>query len=73
MKFYSVHFTCDGGSSAGYKWFLSRRAAKEAIADWRANLADPDESATIKEWHIKPTKAGIVQALNLHASHPDNG
>jgi hypothetical protein len=71
MTFYSVHRTTDGGSSAGYEWFTSERAAKKAAAQWR--VGTPEESATVNRWKIKPTKRGILRALNIHASHPDNG
>jgi hypothetical protein len=71
MKFYSVHRTTEAGASAGYEWFTSKRKADAAATKWRTD--NPDETATVGEWEIEPTKAGILAALNLHASHPDNG
>jgi hypothetical protein len=72
MKFYAVHKTCDGGSSAGYSWHTSIKEARKSAIDYLRGQ-DAGETAKIKAWDIQPTKAGILRALNIHASHPNNG
>lgn len=65
MKFYCVPIRNEDQNSGGYNWFTNKR---EAEAEHKAHgLYD------IQVVDIKPTKAGILRALNIHASHPDNG
>lgn len=71
MKFYRVHCTQEAGTSVGSTFFASRREAEKFSADWLKE--NPDELATVEAVEIHATKAGILRALNLHASHPDNG
>jgi len=71
MLFYHTTRTCEGGNSASSEWFTNKREAERAAAQWvREN---PDEWARICEYEVEPTKQGILRALNIHASHPDNG
>jgi hypothetical protein len=76
MRFYQVHLTHDAGTSAGYKYFTTRREAEKARRDWIANdpvQGDPNSEATITQIDIMPTKTSILRALNLYASHEENG
>jgi hypothetical protein len=71
MLFYHTTKTTEGGNSATSEWFTNKREAEKCAAQWVKD--NPDEWARIYEWEIEPTKQGILRALNLHASHPDNG
>lgn len=76
MKFYRVCYRAEGGNSGGYSWHTSKRAAEKASRDAARN--DPEEyeldgPPEYDEVEIKPTKAGILSALNFYADHPSNG
>lgn len=71
MKFYRVHLHYDAGSSAGFKFFGNKREAEKFARDEKKK--DPDESFPVDRINVKPTKAGILAALNRYADHPDNG
>lgn len=60
------------GNSAGFEFFTTKRVAERAAAEWNKDNPD-EESARIVEIKVVPTKRGILRALNLYASHPDNG
>ena len=82
MTFYRVSYSRDGGNSAGFSWHTSRRGA---VAAARADYdADPEEynlhssrgasiADRIQAIIIRPTRAGILDALQRYASHEDNG
>ena len=71
MKFYQVCTTTEGGNSAGSRFFTSKSEAEKAAHQFRR--AEPGEWADVYQITVIPTKAGILAALNRHASHPDNG
>jgi hypothetical protein len=71
MRFYRVDFGCDLGSSAGFEWFTDRSEADRIAKRWIDE--NPEETALVKVVDITPTKTGIKRALNLYATHPDNG
>lgn len=78
MKFYRVHLTAEAGVSVGSEWFTSERAANARKAEWKRQnrgVSDADETADskVEVFDIQPTRSGILKALNLYASHPDNG
>lgn len=71
MRFYRVNYSINYGSSAGYTWHATHRAARKASDDYvREN---PDETAPIDLVTIESTKTGILRALFTYASHPNNG
>lgn len=71
MKFYQVCKTTEGGNSAGSWFFTNKAEAEKSAREFRQE--EPDEFANVYEIIVEPTKAGILDALNRHASHPDNG
>jgi hypothetical protein len=72
VRFYQLRTYCEGGNSAGYRWFTTRRDADKAKRE--DDALDPDEApGAITVVDIEPTKAGILDALRRYASHPDNG
>jgi len=71
VKFYQVCTTTEGGNSAGSEFFTSKAEAEKAARKFRRD--EPQEFARVNEIDVTPTKAGILAALNRHASHPDNG
>jgi hypothetical protein len=76
MKFYRLHMSAGPDGSAGYQFFTSMSAAEKAKRDHvKALKYDNEETdnVDIEPIEIKPTKAGILAALNRYAKHPDNG
>ena len=75
MKFYKVDYQSFRDSSGGFGWFTTKVDAEKARHDWeyREGESSIDEWANIKVVNIEPNKAGILNALNFHANHPDNG
>jgi hypothetical protein len=71
MRFYQVHIHVDHGSSGGFEYFTTEDKAKQCVREHKQN--NPNEDYPINIIEIKPTLAGIVSALNVYASHPDNG
>lgn len=69
VRFYRVHGKDIRGRSLGYSWSSSKRDAFRA----RAELRKGGSSAELEPVEVRPTRAGILEALRLHASHPDNG
>lgn len=70
MKFYRVHFTYEYGTSGGYTFFTSKRAAEKYRRECDVREENGGE---IDEINITPTRKGILDALNRYADHPDNG
>jgi hypothetical protein len=80
MTFYRVNYSVNGGNSAGFSWHTSKNdALKAARADYAADPTEYDMHAPtqgddrIERITITPTRAGILAALQLYASHADNG
>jgi hypothetical protein len=71
MRFYRVHRYSSSDGSFGYEFFVSKTDAEKAAREWNADSeGDPAEVDLIE---IEPTKAGILDALNRYADHPNNG
>lgn len=71
MRFYRVHLYDGADGSAGYKFFTVQADAKREARQWDR---DRDNDATeVEALEIEPTKAGILDALNFYAGHPNNG
>ncbi|WP_166306415.1 hypothetical protein [Bradyrhizobium sp. 2S1] len=66
MRFYQVHRLAEGGQSAGYEYFTSKRAADRAVSDWRDD--DLEQIANVEPIDITPTRAGILLALNTYTT-----
>ena len=76
MKFYRLHLSAGSDGSAGFKFFTSMSEAQKAMrAHIKDNELDEDDTINVEveEIEIKPTKRGILAALNRYACHPDNG
>ena len=74
MRLYKVHFGYEGGLSMGCEYFTAHVKAKKAVAAWMNRAGEVDDpSATIQAITVAPSKQGIQDALNRHASHADNG
>ncbi len=65
MKIYKTSYTTPSGESAGYHFASSNRKA--------AAYSVPGTIRETEVIEVKPTKKGILEALNTHASHNDNG
>jgi hypothetical protein len=72
MRLYKVHFMEDSGTSEGFEYFASQVKAKKEAATYRAGEGN-DLSTTIEVITVAPSKQGILDALNSHASHAENG
>ena len=69
MRFYRVHMY-DNDGSHGYEWYTSQKAAKKAANKFEGRGAERPE---VEEVWVEPTKKGILRALIVYATHPDNG
>lgn len=57
----------DGDGGASYAGSMKEaRVLKREAREWASHVQ-------IVPLEVKPTKAGIIAALNLYAGHPDNG
>jgi len=78
MKFYQVHYRYDAGSSAGSSWHGSRREAeafaRRAIEEDKEEYDGKRPADLVSQWTLRTaTKPAIIDFLNRHANHPDNG
>lgn len=73
MKFYRLHRMHEAGISVGYEYFSSKRAAERDANHWLNQGDELEHEADIDTIEIKPTKGGILAALNKYATHADNG
>lgn len=65
MKIYEVSGTVHSASGSGvFSWYFAptKTGARAIIQEIKQD--DPETDVSIKEWDIKPTKAGIAEALN---------
>lgn len=72
MMFYRVDLRDESHVSLGYKFTTSLRAAEAEGRQFKA-VHGPEFVYVIGQFHVEPTRAGILHALNLYASHCDNG
>jgi hypothetical protein len=72
MKFYRLHKQNEDGSH-GFEWFTVRRKAEVAKREWDEGGVDTYNCAELELVEVRPTKAGILQALKSYADHADNG
>lgn len=73
MKFYRVHLYSETEGSFGFEWYTSKRDAEGAANDFIRRNDDQCPDPEIDEVEIKPTKKGILYALECYGTHPDNG
>jgi hypothetical protein len=66
VKFYQVSCQNEDRNHGGYLYFTDKC---EAIAESRKQ----GRGGEFHPIEVKPTKAGILRALNQYAGHPDNG
>lgn len=71
MRIYRVVFWDDGGASAGFKWYASKRAAMEGVRIWKGMA--PDMGAEIFPIEVPRGRDGLLAVLNEFANHADNG
>jgi hypothetical protein len=79
MIFYRVHYSTNGGNSAGFSWHTSKADARAAAKkDYDQDPSEyENDPASIAEriiiFEIPITRAGVIHALKHFASHADNG
>ena len=73
FKYYKVS-TTDGNGHQGYTYTTSKAEAERAKQTFfDMSEGDSFADADIFEIEVEPTKRGILNALLVHAGHPDNG
>lgn len=73
FKYYQVSTTNHDGHQ-GYTYRTSRKEAEKIVETFLdANRDDKFADAGVSEIEVEPTKRGILNALLVHANHPDNG
>lgn len=67
MRIYklSLDSTSDPGCSGGFHYVSSKRDIPKARKEYPV--------CEVTEIEVEISKAGILRALNIYASHPDNG
>jgi hypothetical protein len=73
MKLYRVHLWSGGDGSGGYSFHASRKDAAKAMRAWQEETGGKADFQAIQAIEVNLTKPGILYALNIFASHPDNG
>lgn len=76
MRIYQNDLRGNGLESKGFTYHASRRAARaEAARIIRHTKEDPEPVVAVEtnRLNVKPTRAGIIQALNRYGAHNDNG
>ncbi len=75
MKLYRNSYRGDDDEHGGFDFHASLRAAKAARASFMrlAASSQVERTCRIEPIEIKPTKAGIMKALNKFGGHADNG
>lgn len=68
MRFYRLEARDLRGRCLGYTWSSSKRA----LFARRAELRRAGQVVTLELVELEPSRSGILRALNLYASHPDN-
>lgn len=72
MRFYRISMIsvqeANGGEHTGYEYATSKRAAARIVADYRAT-----HRCKVSVINVKPTRTGILHALNVYGGHADNG
>lgn len=72
MRLYRVSVYTDHGSSNGFIWCASHRAAETAAKQAHEN--EPEERfPEIEVIDLLPTKKDVLRLLNRYASEPQNG
>lgn len=73
MRFYKVSLQTVEAGDLGAEWYTDLKTAKRSADDFERFNAEDDPEAVVTPVDIQPTKAGILAALKMHATHPDNG
>ena len=74
MTLYRVRHHTEGGCSAGFSWHTSKAKARRQVTKRNREEADELNYSELDDpIDIKPTKSGILAALNYWGGHPDNG
>jgi hypothetical protein len=79
MRFYRVTFRCPDLQHLGFEWYTTKREAEAALRK-AVRLSNKDaseptgaEQSCVEVVEIDPSKDGILHALRVNATHPDNG
>ncbi len=77
MKIYQISYRGRGvvnGQHRGYEYVSSMSEAKRRLRKNTNDQNGPDDIGNpIYEFNVEISKTGILDALNKHGGHPDNG
>lgn len=83
MIFYKVHYTDGSGESNGYRYFTNKIDADKSQSEWISTqdkqidhqnmLYQGDSTTELSKIQVSPTKKAILNLLQTHANHPNNG
>ena len=74
MNIYRASYRDALGEHKGYEFFVSRRKASQACADYtRKEGVHSKAETTLTLVQFKPTRTDVVALLNRFAGHADNG
>ena len=75
MRIYVLDKRAEAGTSFGYEFFTSKREAVKAFREWMGTEEEgvlDRETTKIAQYDIELTKEGVLRALRLLATHPNN-
>ena len=73
MRLYKNSYYNHEEGSQGYSFHSSKAKAKAAAAEFNRREKYNECDFIAEPIDVEPTRAGILAALNRHASHNDNG
>lgn len=74
MKIYKVSFNDEMNESHGYSFFSSKKEAEKAIKIFdRESNSEEESNCEITEIITEISGKAIIELLNQHGDHPDNG
>ena len=76
MRLYRNGYKAEGGLSAGFEYFATKKEALDAarVADEDKEKDDPERTDPIAQVvEVVSNKKGILWAMNHYAGHADNG
>lgn len=74
MKIYQVSYLSHSEGSHGFSFHSSMKEAKKRLSEFKQKTkSDFNDQSEVRCLRFPATKRGVLQVLNIYASHNDNG
>tara|TARA_B110000495_G_C22355127_1_gene233142 strand:- start:204 stop:425 length:222 start_codon:yes stop_codon:yes gene_type:complete len=73
MKIYKNNYTDEYGESTGKEYFASKREARKAFREYSSGAYYGNDSQRAVPIEFRLTKKGVIEAMNNHGAHAENG